>query len=160
MVSLGNKGSGTATLATTTSSKAAEKKKKKSKSTGKHRAKKFKDDAKVDSFLHDKVSFHRKGQSVQIINNSSDSIIHPCSMLEKKSSQTWRKASETTRERPEPTSCQLILAEHKTSAYDICNAQDVFVRTGATSAERMDQEEHYARDLKIWESESREGIWK
>ena len=54
----------------------------------------------------------------------------------------------------------IILAEHRTSAYDICNAQDVFVRTGATSAERMDQEEHYARDLKIWESESREGIWK
>ena len=78
MVSLGNTGSGTAALATTTSSKAAEKKKKKSKSTGKHRANKFKDDATVDSFLYDKVSFHRKGQSVQIINNSSDSIIHPC----------------------------------------------------------------------------------
>ena len=68
------------TLATTTtSSKAAKKKKKKSKSTGKHRANKFEDDdATVDSVLYDKVSFHRKGQSVQIINNFSDIIIHPC----------------------------------------------------------------------------------
>ena len=78
MVSLRNEGSGTAALATTTSSKAAKKNKKKSKSTGKHRANKFKDDTTVDSVLYDKVSFHRKGQSVQIINNFSDIIIHPC----------------------------------------------------------------------------------
>ena len=48
----------------------------------------------------------------------------------------------------------------RSPGYGAFNPQDVFVWNGATVAERYEQEERFARDMKIWDSESREGIQK
>ena len=54
-----------------------------------------------------------------------------------------------------------MLAEvSRSPGYGAFNAQDVFVWIGATAAERYEQEERFARDSKIWDSESRKGIRK
>ena len=53
-----------------------------------------------------------------------------------------------------------LLCVSRSPGYGAFNPQDVFVWIGAMAAERYEQEERFARDSKIWDSEPRKGIRK